>query len=414
MTIPKTRIAMILALTLALIGCGTAELPTESSQVEEASFVEIPSPARTGAGEPNLSIRSDGSALLSWIEPGDEGHLLRLASLQLGADGWSEPETVSTGDNWFVNWADFPSVVPLAGGGLAAHWLAKTGPGTYAYEVRIALSGGLGQQWGESIVPHGDGTETEHGFVSLLPMSDGSMSAVWLDGRQMGGPDGGDMSLRHAFIGADGSVGAETLLDDRVCECCQTSAAAIPGGLLAVYRNRTEGEVRDISLVRYHDGVWSEPRDLSEDGWQINGCPVNGPSISASGSRVAVAWFTAAGDEPAVWLKLSDDAGETFGIPVRIDDGGPLGRIEAVRVGRMTYVIWLEQIESGAEIRIREVRDDGTFSRSWQVTDTKESRSSGFPQIAADRNRLIVAWTDADEPSTIRTAILRLGGNASD
>lgn len=398
-------------------GCGPTEPSSGINSAQESGFIEILSPAGDGAGEPNLSMLADGSVLLSWIEPSDEGSLLRvaaLASIASGASVWSEPETVSAGDNWFVNWADFPSVIPLANGGMAAHWLAKTGSGTYAYEVRIALSDGLGQPWGDSVVPHADGTETEHGFVSMLPMDDGSLSAVWLDGRQMAGPDGGDMSLRQAFIGPTGVTGVDVLLDDRVCECCQTSAALVPDGMLVVYRNRTQDEVRDISLVAYRDGAWSEPRDLSGDGWQISGCPVNGPSISASGPLVAVSWFTAAGDDPAVWTKLSEDAGETFGPAVRIDDGGPLGRVEVVRIDAMTYVAWLEQTSAGAEVRIREVGEDGTIGRSWKVSDTTESRSSGFPQLAGDRRKLIVAWTDAGEPSTIRTAILRLSSNSSD
>ena len=63
------------------------------------------------------------------------------------ASGWSEPRVVSAGTDWFVNWADVPSVIRLGDGTLAAHWLQKSGPGTYAYDVRLAFSKDQGKTW---------------------------------------------------------------------------------------------------------------------------------------------------------------------------------------------------------------------------------------------------------------------------
>lgn len=102
----------------------------------------------------------------------------------LDQNGWGESRTVSQGENWFVNWADFPSVASLRNGTLAAHWLVKSGSSTYAYDVNVSQSKD-GKSWSKSIVPHRDNTQTEHGFVSLIPLSDGRLGAVWLDGRNM-------------------------------------------------------------------------------------------------------------------------------------------------------------------------------------------------------------------------------------
>ena len=370
------------------------------------SIPVVDPPAGAGSAEPNLSMDSDGRVLLSWIEPVDEDRdRLRFAVLEPDGVEWSSPETVAEGDDWFVNWADYPSLISLPGGRMAAHWLAKTGPEWYEYAVNIALSDDGGRNWSDPITPHSDGTETEHGFVPMLPTADGSVSAVWLDGRQTADPDGGAMSLRHALIRPDGSVHAETLLDDRICDCCHTAAAAVPGGQLLVYRDRSAEEIRDISILSYRDGVWSEPRALSKDGWEIYGCPVNGPSISASDETVAVSWFTGANDGPAVWLVLSNDAGETFGSPIRIDDGRPLGRIEVLTLSSSAFVVWMEQTDDGAEIRLKQV-DQGTVTGFWTVANTSEERSSGFPQLAGDSERLVLAWTETGNPSYLRTAIM--------
>ena len=45
------------------------------------------------------------------------------------------------GANWFVNWADYPSVVAIDEKFWVAHWLAKQSGGkTYDYDVALAIS----------------------------------------------------------------------------------------------------------------------------------------------------------------------------------------------------------------------------------------------------------------------------------
>ncbi len=91
---------------------------------------------------------------------------------------------IAEGAGWFVNWADFPSLIALpdrlAGGTLAG----EDGSGTYAYDVNVARSGDGGKTWSEPLVPHRDGTQTEHGFVSLFAAPGNLLEAVWLDGRE--------------------------------------------------------------------------------------------------------------------------------------------------------------------------------------------------------------------------------------
>jgi hypothetical protein len=357
------------------------------------------SPAGPGSAQPNLAVAPDGRVHLSWIEPLPDGrHALRFAVKD--GEGWSAPRTIAEGADWFVNWADFPSLAALPDGSLAAHWLVRTGSKTYAYAVNIARSFDGGATWSQPLVPHRDGTQTEHGFVSLFALRDQSLAAVWLDGRETlpseGGHEhaGGAMTLRYATIGRDGAFDDGIRLDARVCDCCQTSAAMTDDGPVVAYRDRSEREVRDIYIVRYEDGRWSEPHTVFQDGWEINGCPVNGPSIAASGRQVAVAWFTAAQDVPRVKLAFSEDAGASFSAPVVVDDGQPLGRVETLLLDDgSALVCWMESTADGGAIRLRRIRRSGEADAAITIAPSGTARSSGFPQLALAGGQVVIAWT---------------------
>src|SRR5262245_60864695 len=390
-------------------GIGVAQISTPSS------FTEIPSPAATGSGDPNLTVGPDGRVLLSWIESSDKASSLKFSSLNAN-NQWSAPQTIAQGDNWFVNWADFPSMIALPDGSLAAHWLAKSGSGTYAYNVNIAFSRDAGKTWSKPIVPHRDGSQSEHGFVSLLPAPEGGLAAIWLDGRKMAsaghdshGEPAGDMTLMYTTIQPNGTLGKEMPIDARVCECCQTSAVRTPEGVAVVYRDRSAQEVRDIAITRLSKGVWSQPENLSKDGWQINGCPVNGPSISASGNFVAAAWFNAPNESPLVKVALSKDGARTFGSAVRVDDGDPVGRADVVALRSGAAVVtWLEKTEKGGQIKMRRVSADGARQASIIVSETSTARSSGFPRLKVSGNRVVVAWTDSANGGKVRTAMTQI------
>ncbi|MYI84671.1 MAG: exo-alpha-sialidase [Rhodothermaceae bacterium] len=385
----------------------------ETATIAPFSFQDIDSPAGPGSTTPSLHTTNEGVVLLSWVEPHVEGgHVLRFSRLE--HDAWSAPKTIAQGEDWFVNWADFPSLISLDDGTLAAHYLVKSAEATYAYDVHVTQSLDGGQTWSPSVIPHTDGTQTEHGFVSMLPASDGRLFAAWLDGRETGGGhDGhgprGAMTLRAATLNHAGTLYDETLLDERICECCQTSAARTTNGLVVAYRDRSDEEIRDIAVVRWQNGTWSTPQTVHEDRWHILGCPVNGPALAAAGDQIALAWFTAAQDTRRIKLSFSADEGLSFGAPVQVDDGSPIGRLDTILLqDGSALVSWIENTDDGAEIRVRRVYPDGTPDASSVVAATSASRASGVPRITRNGNAVYIAWTEAGTPPSVRTAVAKL------
>ncbi len=372
---------------------------------------QIETPARPGSGQPNLYASADGRIYLSWIEPIDEKR--RAVRFAVRKDGqWSEARTIVEAEDLLVNWADFPSLVALRGEALIAHWLVRGEPGTHAYTIRTAVSSNSGKTWSNPAIPHTDKSESEHGFISMVPLPDGRVATLWLDGRNMKeGTHGtkedlGDMSLRYTVIGADGRASQDIVVDPRVCECCQTSAALTSEGPIAVYRDRSEKEVRDITIARYIKGRWSEPRNLSADGWEIHGCPVNGPSVAADGRRVAVAWFTAAKETPRVKVIFSNDAGATFGQPIQVDEGAPIGRVDLLILpDGSALVSWLERTANGGAIKARRIKSDGSRGQPLTIAESNVSRAAGFPQMARVANEVYFAWTQPGSSSKVQMAI---------
>jgi hypothetical protein len=364
-----------------------------------------------GSGEPFLYATPDGRVLLSWLESdGSDRHALRLAVRDRGA--WSEGTTVVASDRHFVNWADFPSITVLPSDVWIVHWLEKTAPTAYAYHVKLAVSRDGGASWSDPFSPHEDTSATEHGFVSVVPTGDADAALVWLDGRQMAGGhdalDRGDMSLRATTLRSDGAVAEDVLLDARTCECCQTALVRAASGLVAAYRDRSEGEIRDIAVVRHVGGAWTEPVLVAEDGFHYPGCPVNGPQLAAVGDTVAIAWYAAPDQAARVTVAFSTDAGASFGTPIRVDGGDPLGRVDVELLdARTAVVVWVERTPDAAEIRARVVRWDGRLGEPWVVTHTSPSRGSGFPRAALVGADLLVAWTQVEKGGGVRVATAR-------
>lgn len=408
------RLAGALAAVAALAGCtgGPGDKPVSDDAPPLASLTTIDSPAGPRSGEPNLAVDGAGRVYLSWLEAVPDSNVaLRLAVRD--STGWWPTQNLLARNDLFVNWADFPSVYASRSGRVIVHWLQRRPGGKYAYDVMVKHSDD-GRTWSEPRLLHDDGVAAEHGFVSFFDGPADSIEAVWLDGRATGGGEheghAGSMQLANSRIGPDGGISPNQMIDGRICDCCQTSAAMTAQGPAVVYRDRSPEEIRDISIVRRVNGVWAIPTRVHADEWHIEGCPVNGPSIAANGNLVAVAWFTGARDTAKVNVAFSTDAGATFAPPIRVDDGNPAGRVDVELDGAgRALVTWLER--SGgetAEVRIRAVAQSGVMSKGMVVASSAAARASGFPRIVRNGRELILAWTQPGDSARVRLAVGRL------
>lgn len=397
-------LVFVLAFLTALAGCN------------DSSSTELDIRGQT----PNLAVTTNGTVVLSYLLESKNTTLLRQAVF---ADGkWQQSETIVEKENsvekknLLVNWADFPSVVPISETLWATHWLERMPGDEFAYQAKITLSEDAGRTWAEPVLIHDDVSASEHGFVSLYATTVGdageqqrkpAVGAVWLDGREYGaGVEDPQMQLRSVIFSPDLSKQEELVVDARVCDCCQTDATVYDRTPMVVYRNRSTEEIRDISVARFDRGAWRSAA-VADDGWHISGCPVNGPAIDSAGEVIAVAWFTAHPSDQ-VNLAFSIDGGRSFGEKLLVSNKRPVGRVDVLVTSQGDAVIsWLE-MGSGA-LNVARVRQNGGAGEPIAIAKMATHRGAGFPQMVQNKDNLMFAWTDTSEDlPRVRTKTISL------
>ena len=403
--------AALLAAAITLSACGSEDAaPAAKADLAAPSQVqEWPLPTmQPGSASPGLAVAPGGGLLLSWInsQPGRR-HVLQFAAWSTDLARWMHaPATIAVGNSMFVNWADVPHMAATPDGAFWTHWLQKSGEAPYAYDVVLTRSRDGGANWAPPVMPHDDGTRSEHGFVSMWAQGDGALGIAWLDGRHTGGGHdahathgeaAGAMTLRAAVFDANLQRSGDVELDARVCDCCQTAVAMTAKGALLVYRGRSADEIRDIHAVRHDGKAWGTPRPVHVDGWKMPACPVNGPDVAAHGEAVVAGWYTEAAGTPEVRLAASRDAGDTFAPPLVLDSGeAVLGRVALALDARQAWVLWQREDGGGQSLWLsRRSPDLATEYERIEVAKPKgRGRATGFPQLAVVDDAAYVVWTD--------------------
>jgi len=370
---------------LALISC----------QDKDDFIKDIPFLYGNNNAQPNL-VSSNGSLSLSWISLSNENNAtLNFSQFKKGK--WIKPKTIANGSDWFVNWADFPAHA-INEDLIITSYLKKSASGTYTYDVILNLQKLSGEKLKDDFKLNTDGIQAEHGFVSIVPNNKKGFFITWLDGRNtiQKKPDGDHkpMTIRFAEITNKGDIINESELDAAACDCCQTSIAATNKGPIVVYRDRSDQEVRDIYSVRNVNGVWKDPNPVHNDGWIINGCPVNGPKVAVKSKNLAVAWFTASDDNPRVNVSFSKTNGDSFNTPLKVNDHSAIGRVDVAFLNDDEVIVsYMEVDDIKAYLRIKKVSVNGKVSEPITISEIDGGRNTGVPQLEIINNEIFIVWT---------------------
>ena len=412
---PALLIAVSLSLLIPLFRTATATAAEEKPS-PATTFVDVSSPAGPRALGASLTTAADGTIWLTWVEaaaenlaaaaakkksgthhhapapassagaPATPPNTLRFATFAPSTRTWSPARTIVARADIPLSSADFPQLVLDGRGTATAVWADGHGG------ALVSSSADSGATWS----PPAPWAHAGHGVekFSFARLADGRVLAAWLENRSSAS------TQLHARI-LDSSAAlppplsvspspvrsptADTLVDPSVCDCCPTTLTAFPdGGALLAYRARTDTEVRDIRSARFRTTAWDAPRPVNNDDWRIAACPVNGPRLASDGGRVAAAWFTAADNDPRVLASYSPDAGTRFLMPLRLDRGKPVGRVDTLilRDGAL-LVTWLE---TDGSLWLRRVTPDFSLDEPIALAPAGTVSTKTNPRLALVRD----------------------------
>jgi hypothetical protein len=383
--------------------------------------IEVPTPAAASSVGPSFASGPDDTTWLSWVEPGSgatpsPGHqhdvtprntainALKFATLDASTRTWTAPKTIAADATVTTSNADFPQLAIDGHRQVYALWTDGHGG------ARLAQSPDGGTSW--SVTTSWEKEDREVEKFALQRLNEGRVLVTWLDGR--GRKAGGKRQQLYARF-ADAPQATDLLVDPSVCDCCQTSIAPfLDGGALVGYRGRTADEIRDIRIARLQSAAWTSPRPLSNDGWKVAACPINGPRLASDGGRVAAAWFTAANNEPRVFASYSPDAGGRWLAPLRLDGGKPVGHADvALLHDGAILVVWLE---ADGSLWLRRITPEFNLTEPVQLEGPGLASTRGVPRLAMLRDyaggrtmaQLLVAFTRDLEPAGVRTLLVNI------
>lgn len=265
------------------------------------------------------------------------------------------------------------------------------------------------------------GKAGDRGWPALALDTAGTAHAIWLDHRGLAGnktaghphgtgapSDGVAMAQRSGlFFASAGPSGAraERELVKGVCYCCKTALAAGRGrALYAAWRQVYPGNIRDIAFSASRDGgrTFSAPMRISDDGWEINGCPDDGPAIAVEdGGAVHVVWPTVIVSNGALEGALfhaSTRDGRTFTRRTRVPTAGSLKPSHpqlAIADGGRLVVAWDEVVAGRRTVFARTLTPKAAGATEFgPIEILGGDRPGTYPALAVAADRALAAWTD--------------------
>jgi hypothetical protein len=340
-------------------GTPSADTAVGARKTNDASSVRVSS-ERTEAAEPAAAAGLDGAVYVAWVEHRGKDADVWLARFDVEGKPSGAPARVNPDAGEATAWrGDAPTVAVARDSTVYVGWTARDDAAPHATTLYLSASRDGGRTFSPPSKVNDDAKPCVHGMHSLAVSGDGRVYVAWLDERNVEAPKpsaGGPVHMhsesnRELFF-ASSTDGGRTFTPNHkvageVCPCCKTSlAVGDDGRVYAGWRQVLPGDFRHVAVASSNDGGlnFSAPTIVSDDRWEIKGCPVSGPALAAADGALRVLWYTAGeAGRPGIYWAESRDGGRTFsprqtlaetggrGTPVLLKDAG--GSFEAVWEG---------------------------------------------------------------------------------
>ncbi len=291
--------------------------------------------------------------------------------------------------------------------------------------IRASRSIDGGRTFPPAITLHDPALEGTRGWQSVAAEADGTAHIVWLDGRNANGPTteprrSPRQDVFHAAWGTDASV-TETSLAADVCFCCKTATAIDEGGTVyAAWRHIYPGNIRDMALSRSDGPSFQPPVRVSEDAWELEGCPDDGPALVVDEARrLHAVWPTLVpGVRPEIGIFYAGaPEGRRFGPRRRVatlggsDPSHP--RIALAGADRVA-IVW-DEITDGIRRVVMSLatRTESDEIRLGSPQVLSDAENGSYPVVGSIDGGVVVAWTSGPPDASVIGLRRVIGGMES-
>ena len=322
----------------------------------------------TDAAEPAVVAGRDGTAYVAWVEHRGKEADVWLSHLDAEGKPLRSPVRVNAKAGEATAWhGDPPTLAVAPDATIYVGWTARAAEKGHANTLYLSASRDGGQSFAPPVKVNDDEKPCAHGMHSLAVGADGRVYVAWLDERNVEPPppapapkhgSGHEQKEPNSEVffaaSTDGgrTFSANRRIATEVCPCCKTSlAVGADGRIYASWRQVLPGDFRHIAVASSTDGgqTFSSPVVVSDDKWQIAGCPVSGAAlVAATDGALHVVWYTAGeAGTPGLYRTESRDGGRTFAPREPLARSSGRGT-PVLLAGERLAAVWEERGEGGA------------------------------------------------------------------
>jgi hypothetical protein len=403
------RLAFLLLGAVVLQVGGTAQAPFSVTVGVE------------GRANATPSISADGSRVaLAWSarEASGKTDVYVATSMDAGRT-YGEPVRVNEVPGTARVSGEMPPRVVFNGTAIDVLWTSRDATRT---TIRTARSTNGGSTFSPSRELQREDAPGDRGWPALSVDTSGRLHAIWLDHRGLADPggerhvhgaarsaaekrDGVAMAQKSALFYWSGT--GEREIAKGVCYCCKTALVTGAGGaVFAAWRHVFAANIRDIAFAMSRDGgrTFAPPVRVSQDHWQLDGCPDDGPALAVDERGVVhAAWPTVVSQpEPhkAIFYASSRD-GRTFTERVRVSTELHNAAHPQIAIAPRggVFVVW-DEIVNGQRQLLVSRGSEGHFRPAAPIGT---STPASYPAMTATSDSILVAATEgASSESVIR------------
>lgn len=312
----KWRLIMFLFLPVVLWGLSEKN----DSPPAKSNTVQYLSDERYDAEGAYFTSDPQGNPVLCWTEKEPSGSLMVFSRWQAQTGQFGKPLRIEASLGLSPHSENMPKIAFRKDGSIVAVFSnsrrVNRPDAMFEGEIYCIQSFDGGKTWTDKSFVHSDTSSGySRGFIDIIPLSDGEIGAVWLDGRKK--DKTGSTLYFSKTQGKKGFVN-DIPIAEKVCQCCRTDISTdATGNIHIAYRDIEIGlagnELRDMHyLISTNQGkTFSKPQRIGADNWNINACPHTGPSMAARPQKVDFFWFTGA-NSSGIYHSSTADQGKTF------------------------------------------------------------------------------------------------------